>query len=140
MMMRIKIPKMLQITVVAAAVFGTVFGAVIGLLWLLPSALKAVDHNDAQRKLIFGTNGSLEKSCDHLDITPTSGVENAFRELLFKKMVETHPQLSISINKITESGQFTVRDRWDLCREVGMTEKSAQAAKQTLGLDKPPFG
>lgn len=140
MMTRIKILKMLQTTAVASAVFCAVCAVVFGVLWQFPRVLKAADDHDAQRRLTIGTNGSLEKSCDHLDITPTRGVENAYRELLFKKMVETHPQLSISINKITESGQFTVRDRWDLCREVGLAEKSAANVKQTLGLDEPPFG
>jgi hypothetical protein len=95
---------------------------------------------DATSKLTLQGNHSLEFLCDRLGISPTSSDESAFREQLFTKMVENHPQLSLSISKIKGSDQFTAMDRWDLCREVGRAEKAAANVKQTLGLDEPPFG
>lgn len=113
----------------------------IGLVYTYIEVMGGITKQQDEIKLtLFLARGSLGEVCDRLDITPTSRGNNVLRERVLNKMVETHPQLSLSINKIMESGQFTAQNRFDLCQAVGLAEKATSSVKQTIGLDKPPFG
>jgi hypothetical protein len=98
------------------------------------------EKQDKLRLNSFLSRKTLEEACDNLVIAPSNHDEASLRDGVFATILDTYPQFSLTINKIKDSGQFTAQNRWDLCREVGKAEQTAAKVKQTLGLEKPPFG
>jgi hypothetical protein len=110
------------------------------LLFVFHVATLMAESRDRNTLLNAMSRKTLEDACDNLVIAPSTRSEVALRDGVFEKIVNAHPQLALSINKVKVSGKFTAQNRWDLCREVGVAEQAAAKVKQTLGLEEPPFG